>query len=159
MGNYMHRNCSSSKGIQNQWKQQGTETLSLEPQTVPGRQFTFDHEITAHCSGFASPGWLLLEGHKCNSNSECCMGRCSSQQLCPNLGKANLYRWADTPGLAGTRRDVHQDTLMADKPKGKGYFLGGGGGCCLLNIIFFLLLTQPIANLQSDVRNWEQNSN
>lgn len=127
MGNYTYRNCSSSKVIQNQWKQRGTETFSLESETVPGRQFTFGHEITPHCSVFASPGWQLVEGHKCNSTSESCKGRCSSQQLCPSLGKANLYRWAATLSLVGARRGVHQDILMAGKPKGKGHFLGEEG--------------------------------
>lgn len=108
-------------------KQQGTETLSLESQTVPGRQFTFDHEITPCCSVFASPGWQLVECHKCCSTSECCMGNCSSQQLCPSLGKANLYRWAATLSLAGAQTDVHQDILMAGKPKGEGHFSGGRG--------------------------------
>lgn len=160
MGNYTYRNCSSCKVMQNQWKQRGTETLSLESLTVPKRQSTFDHEITPHCSVFASPRWQLVECHKCCSAAERCMCRCSSRQLCPSLGKANLYRWAATLSLAGARRDVHQDILMAAKPEGKGLFLGGEGGYCLLNIVsFLLLLTQPIANLQSDVRNWEQNSN
>lgn len=76
------------------------------------------------CLVFASPGWQLVECHKCNSASEWGMGRCSSQQLCPSLGKATLYRWAAALSLAGARRDMHQDILMAGKPKGKGHLLG-----------------------------------
>lgn len=68
-----------------------------------------------------------------------------------------LYGIAATLSLTGARRDVHQDILMAGKPKGKGNVFGGN---CLTNVISFpLLLTQSIASLQSDVKNGEQNTN
>lgn len=71
-----YRNCSSFKVIQNLWKQLGTETLSLESQTVPKWQFTFDHQILPQCSVLASPRWQLVECHKCSSAA-----KCSSAQL------------------------------------------------------------------------------
>lgn len=153
MGNYTYRNCSSCKVMQNPWKQRGTETLSLESQTVPKRLFTFDHEITPHCSVFASPRWQLVECYKCcslllSSNSAPAWGRQTF------TGELLPYVW-----LGPGEMCIKVFSWLANL-KEKDVFLGGGGGYCLLNIIsFLLLLTQPIASLQSDVRNWEQNSN
>ena len=55
--------------------------------------------------------------------------------------------------LVGARRNMHQDIPLTDKLKEKGNYLAG------VTVASFPLLLEPsIANLQPDLRNWEENT-
>lgn len=162
-GKLKSRNCSSFIVIQkpNPLKQLGSETL--KPSRIPNcaemtNRFWPSNlsEVSSVCSRRSTMGAVRLPNAQVHRWLQLC--------LCPGTGDTSPFTdlLPSSLWLRQGEMCVKMPSWLVDlKEREISFFFEGAGTCnCILNTISFsFLLTQLIASLQSDVKNWERDTN